>query len=96
MTSSTCRLCAASFSTVHQIFSILTAISQPLRFCSSVTRLRQIAKELVLSEHTVENHVRNTLKKPGVQSRVQIAAWWQNRDRFRRQSGTLNLPASSA
>jgi hypothetical protein len=42
--SSICRLCA-SCRTVTMIFSILTAISQPMRFCSSVTRLRQAGGE---------------------------------------------------
>jgi DNA-binding NarL/FixJ family response regulator len=35
---------------------------------------RQIASELVLSEHTVATHVRNVLKKLGLYSRNQIAA----------------------
>jgi DNA-binding NarL/FixJ family response regulator len=35
---------------------------------------RQIAKELVLSERTVENHVANLLKKLGLHSRDQVAA----------------------
>jgi len=34
---------------------------------------RQIAEELVLSEHTVATHVRNILKKLGLRSRAQIA-----------------------
>jgi len=38
--SSTCRLCA-SCSIAQRIFSILTAISQPVRFCSAVARLLQ-------------------------------------------------------
>ncbi|MDP9485086.1 MAG: hypothetical protein M3Q49_04720 [Actinomycetota bacterium] len=38
--SSTCRSCA-SCRTVAMIFSILTHISQPAHFCSSVARLRQ-------------------------------------------------------
>jgi predicted ATPase/DNA-binding SARP family transcriptional activator/DNA-binding CsgD family transcriptional regulator len=36
---------------------------------------RQIASELMLSEHTVATHVRNILKKLGLRSRTQIAAW---------------------
>jgi non-specific serine/threonine protein kinase len=35
---------------------------------------RQIAKELVVSERTVENHVANILKKLGLHSREQVAA----------------------
>jgi len=35
---------------------------------------RQIAKELVLSERTVDNHVANILKKFSLHSREQIAA----------------------
>jgi DNA-binding NarL/FixJ family response regulator len=36
---------------------------------------RRIAEELVLSERTVENHVRNILKKLNLSSRSEIAAW---------------------
>jgi len=36
---------------------------------------RQIAKELVLSEHTVATHVRRILNKLGLRSRAQIATW---------------------
>ena len=36
---------------------------------------RQIAKELVLSERTVENHVSNILKKLKLSSRSEVAAW---------------------
>ncbi len=36
---------------------------------------RQICSRLVLSEHTVAKHVRNILKKLGLHSRTQIAAW---------------------
>jgi DNA-binding NarL/FixJ family response regulator len=36
---------------------------------------RRIAKELVLSERTVENHVRNILKKLKLSSRSEVAAW---------------------
>jgi predicted ATPase/DNA-binding SARP family transcriptional activator/DNA-binding CsgD family transcriptional regulator len=36
---------------------------------------RQIAKELVLSERTVENHVSNILKKLNLSSRYEVAAW---------------------
>jgi predicted ATPase/DNA-binding SARP family transcriptional activator/DNA-binding CsgD family transcriptional regulator len=37
---------------------------------------RQIASTLTLSEHTVATHVRNVLKKLGLYSRNQIAAWF--------------------
>jgi DNA-binding CsgD family transcriptional regulator len=37
---------------------------------------RQIASELMLSEHTVATHIRNILKKLGLRSRTQIAAWF--------------------
>jgi DNA-binding CsgD family transcriptional regulator/Tfp pilus assembly protein PilF len=40
---------------------------------------RQIAKELVLSERTVENHVANLLKKLGLHSREQVAASMSDR-----------------
>ena len=36
---------------------------------------RRIAKELVLSERTVENHVSNILKKLKLSSRSEVAAW---------------------
>ena len=36
---------------------------------------RQIASQLMLSEHTVATHVRNVLKKLGLHSRTQIAAY---------------------
>jgi non-specific serine/threonine protein kinase len=36
---------------------------------------RQIASELSISEHTVANHVAKILRKLGVASRAQIAAW---------------------
>jgi non-specific serine/threonine protein kinase len=35
---------------------------------------RAIASELVLSEHTVRQHVKNMLKKLGIHSREQIAS----------------------
>jgi predicted ATPase/DNA-binding SARP family transcriptional activator/DNA-binding CsgD family transcriptional regulator len=37
---------------------------------------RQIASELMLSEHTVATHIRNILKKLGLHSRTQITAWF--------------------
>jgi non-specific serine/threonine protein kinase len=57
---------------------------------------QQIAKELSISEYTVENHVRNTLKKLGFRSRVQVAAWVAKQGRSRNRSGALRLSASSA
>jgi DNA-binding NarL/FixJ family response regulator len=36
---------------------------------------RQIAQELVLSEHTVITHVRNILKKLNLRSRTQLTLW---------------------
>jgi DNA-binding NarL/FixJ family response regulator len=36
---------------------------------------RQVAKELSISGRTAENHVRKILKKLGLHSRVQVAAW---------------------
>src|SRR5215203_1000198 len=36
---------------------------------------RQIAEELVISEHTAATHVRRILKKLGLQSRTQITTW---------------------
>jgi len=38
---------------------------------------RQIASQLMLSEHTVATHVRNVLKKLGLRSRTQIATWFR-------------------
>jgi DNA-binding NarL/FixJ family response regulator len=40
---------------------------------------RQIASELHLSERTVENHVSNILRKLGLASRAEIAAWTTER-----------------
>jgi DNA-binding CsgD family transcriptional regulator len=36
---------------------------------------RQVSSELSISERTVHNHVRNILKKLGLRSRAQLAAW---------------------
>jgi predicted ATPase/DNA-binding SARP family transcriptional activator/DNA-binding CsgD family transcriptional regulator len=36
---------------------------------------RQIASALTLSEHTIATHIRNVLKKLGLDSRNQVAAW---------------------
>jgi non-specific serine/threonine protein kinase len=38
---------------------------------------RQIASELMLSEHTIATHIRNILKKLGLHSRTQIAAYFR-------------------
>jgi DNA-binding NarL/FixJ family response regulator len=40
---------------------------------------RQIASHLMLSEHTVATHVRHILKKLGLHSRTQIAAYFRER-----------------
>ena len=36
---------------------------------------RQIASQLMISEHTAATHVRRILKKLGLQSRAQIGSW---------------------
>jgi DNA-binding CsgD family transcriptional regulator len=36
---------------------------------------KQIAARLLISEHTVDSHIRNIMNKLGVNSRAQIAAW---------------------
>jgi predicted ATPase/DNA-binding SARP family transcriptional activator/DNA-binding CsgD family transcriptional regulator len=40
---------------------------------------RRIAEELAISEHTAATHVRNILKKLGLDSRTRIAAWVMDR-----------------
>ena len=40
---------------------------------------RQIATELVISEHTAATHVRRILKKLNLQSRTQIGSWLTER-----------------
>jgi non-specific serine/threonine protein kinase len=40
---------------------------------------RQVASELSISEHTVANHVAKILKKLGLHSRSQLAAWMTER-----------------
>jgi non-specific serine/threonine protein kinase len=40
---------------------------------------RRIAEELTVSEHTAATHVRNILKKLGLDSRTRIAAWMRDR-----------------
>jgi DNA-binding CsgD family transcriptional regulator len=37
---------------------------------------REVARMLVLSERTVESHVRSILAKTGLRSRTEIARWW--------------------
>ena len=37
---------------------------------------RQVARALVLSERTVESHVRSILAKTGLKSRTDITRWW--------------------
>jgi DNA-binding NarL/FixJ family response regulator len=41
---------------------------------------RQIARELVVSDRTVDSHVSNVLRKLSLTSRAQIAAWVVRRD----------------
>ena len=40
---------------------------------------RQIAKKLIVSERTVRAHLRKVLKKLGLRSRAQVAAWASER-----------------
>ncbi|MBO0868508.1 MAG: LuxR family transcriptional regulator [Micromonosporaceae bacterium] len=41
---------------------------------------RQIGTRLLISEHTVDTHIRNILTKLGVNNRAQIAAWMSTQD----------------
>ena len=41
---------------------------------------RQVAADLTLSEHTVATHVREILKKLGLQSRTELAAWTRKQE----------------
>ena len=43
---------------------------------------RQIASELMVSEHTVATHIRNILKKLGLHSRTQIAAYFSEQHKL--------------
>jgi DNA-binding CsgD family transcriptional regulator len=57
-------------------FGGLTAREREVaRFLSEGKTNREIAKELVLSERTVENHISNILTKLQFTSRAQIAVW---------------------
>lgn len=40
---------------------------------------REVARALVLSERTVESHVRSILAKTGLKTRTEIARWWLQR-----------------
>jgi predicted ATPase/DNA-binding SARP family transcriptional activator/DNA-binding CsgD family transcriptional regulator len=44
---------------------------------------RQVAAELTLSRHTVATHIRGILKRLGLQSRTQLAAWMAEQDPIR-------------
>jgi DNA-binding NarL/FixJ family response regulator len=46
-----------------------------LRLVAQGLTNRQIASELVISEHTAATHVRRILKKLDLHSRSQLAAW---------------------
>lgn len=37
---------------------------------------REIAVKLIISERTVEDHVRNAMSKVDARSRVRLAVWW--------------------
>jgi DNA-binding CsgD family transcriptional regulator len=41
---------------------------------------KQIAARLLISEHTVDSHIRNIMNKLGVSARAQIAAWMASAD----------------
>jgi DNA-binding CsgD family transcriptional regulator len=53
---------------------------------------RQIAQQLVLSERTVEAHVRSILAKLGFSRRTEIATWSLRAPRLRRTSSVPRLP----
>jgi DNA-binding CsgD family transcriptional regulator len=53
---------------------------------------RQIAQQLVLSERTVETHVRSILAKLGFSTRTEIATWSLRASRLRRARAAPGLP----
>jgi DNA-binding CsgD family transcriptional regulator len=50
-------------------------VSQVARLVADGLSNKEIGARLLISEHTVDSHVRSILNKLGVNSRAQIAAW---------------------
>jgi DNA-binding NarL/FixJ family response regulator len=56
------------------------AARQVLALVASGRRNREIASDLVISEHTVARHIQNIFAKLGVRSRTEVSSFARSRD----------------